>query len=64
MTPPAALYPCAHFPCGARAIVVYQSPTYPHGIYGSCVDHLTWASDPSRSVLEGAKVIHYATQRY
>lgn len=56
-------YPCAHFPCSARANVVYQSPTYPHGIYGSCIDHLNQCSDPSRSVLEGAKVIHFALTR-
>lgn len=62
-TIPAHRYPCAHFPCDARAIVVYQSPNYPHGIYGSCVDHLACASDSSRSVLEGARVIHFATQR-
>lgn len=61
--PPAALYPCARYPCEDRAIVVYQGPTHP-AIYGACADHLEWTSDPSRSVLEGATVIHFATQRY
>lgn len=64
---PAHLYPCATVTadggCNARANVVYQSPNYPHGIYGACLDHLAWSSDPRRSVLEGAKVIHFATQR-
>jgi hypothetical protein len=63
MTPTAHLYPCSRFPCDARANVVYQGQEYPHGIYGACLDHLTWASDPSRSLLEGARILHFTTVR-
>lgn len=62
MIPPAAQYGCAHYPCDARAVVVYQGAKHP-SIYGSCVSHLAWASDSSRCVLEGARIIHFTNRQ-